>query len=200
MRKDILIKIINGQVLVSSDTLGISSENLQGRIIFKPEPFVDGICRMYVEGKGSILMDKQEDYYTLNILSSLLTSPYLDICFKITEPETEDGIPIFCSKIMHFKVLDTIDSSADIPEEYPSWEQVLDSKVTEIDNKLSEVTELQEDLENKVENGYFKGDKGEQGNPGYTPVKGVDYWTLQDKQEIIDDVLAEIEDADEEVF
>ncbi|MGN0683093.1 MAG: hypothetical protein ACI4JY_05395 [Oscillospiraceae bacterium] len=35
-----------------------------------------------------------------------------------------------------------------------------------------------------------KGDKGEPGADGYTPVKGTDYWTEEDKAEIVDDVLA----------
>lgn len=34
---------------------------------------------------------------------------------------------------------------------------------------------------------------GPQGDPGYTPVKGTDYWTEEDKSEIVDDVLANIE-------
>ena len=33
-----------------------------------------------------------------------------------------------------------------------------------------------------------KGDKGDPGVPGKTPVKGTDYWTAADKQEIIDDI------------
>lgn len=33
-----------------------------------------------------------------------------------------------------------------------------------------------------------KGDKGDKGDPGKTPVKGTDYWTAADKQEIIDDI------------
>lgn len=32
------------------------------------------------------------------------------------------------------------------------------------------------------------GEKGEKGDPGKTPVKGADYWTEADKQEIIDDI------------
>lgn len=142
MRKDITIQVNseNNQVLRSNDCLGISTENLQGKIIFKPEPFVDGICRMYVNNKGSILMQKEEGCYTLDILSSLLTETGLDVCFKITEAETEEGTPIFATKIMHFKVLDTIDTSGEIPEEYPTWEQVLDSKIAEL-------TELEETVE-----------------------------------------------------
>ena len=35
-----------------------------------------------------------------------------------------------------------------------------------------------------------KGDKGDTGADGYTPVKGTDYWTAADKQEIVADTLA----------
>lgn len=37
-----------------------------------------------------------------------------------------------------------------------------------------------------------QGPQGEQGPPGKTPVKGVDYWTEEDKQQIIQDVIAEL--------
>ena len=55
--------------------------------------------------------------------------------------------------------------------------------------------------------GEFDGDKGEQGiqgepgadgkngEDGKTPVKGVDYWTSEDKAEIVEDVLAEMPDV-----
>ena len=35
-----------------------------------------------------------------------------------------------------------------------------------------------------------KGDTGAAGADGYTPVKGTDYWTADDKAEMVDDVLA----------
>lgn len=77
MRKDIQINVdtqTNG-ISISNKTLGISSENLQGKIIFTPKPFINGACRMYIEGHGSVLMDKQENCYTLDIKSSLLITP-----------------------------------------------------------------------------------------------------------------------------
>lgn len=52
----------------------------------------------------------------------------------------------------------------------------------------------------------IKGDRGEPGLPGetgpqgadgYTPVKGTDYWTETDKQEIINEVLAALPAAEE---
>lgn len=45
-----------------------------------------------------------------------------------------------------------------------------------------------------------KGEKGEPGTPGaagHTPVKGTDYWTAADKQEIVNNVLAALPDGTE---
>ncbi len=45
-----------------------------------------------------------------------------------------------------------------------------------------------------------KGDKGDTGNtgaPGKTPVRGKDYWTAADKQEIVNNVLAALPDGTE---
>ena len=36
----------------------------------------------------------------------------------------------------------------------------------------------------------LKGDKGDPGAPGKTPIKGTDYWTAADKAEIVADTLA----------
>lgn len=63
------------QITRSAESMGISSENLQGKIIFTPKPFIDGVCRIYIEDHGSILMDKQDQSYVLDIKSSLLITP-----------------------------------------------------------------------------------------------------------------------------
>lgn len=42
--------------------------------------------------------------------------------------------------------------------------------------------------------------QGDAGKDGKTPVKGTDYWTAADKQEIVDDVLSSIVDGEEETF
>ena len=41
------------------------------------------------------------------------------------------------------------------------------------------------------------GDKGEPGAPGKTPVRGTDYWTAADKQEIVNSVIAALPDGTE---
>lgn len=42
-----------------------------------------------------------------------------------------------------------------------------------------------------------KGDTGAAGADGYTPVRGTDYWTAADKQEIVNDVIAALPDGTE---
>lgn len=54
---------------------------------------------------------------------------------------------------------------------------------------------------NKGETGATgaQGPAGADGSPGadgYTPVRGVDYWTDEDKQQIVDDVLNALPDGD----
>lgn len=45
-----------------------------------------------------------------------------------------------------------------------------------------------------------KGDKGDPGTPGKTPIRGTDYWTEADKQEIVNDVLAALPDGTEVAY
>ena len=42
-----------------------------------------------------------------------------------------------------------------------------------------------------------KGEKGETGAAGYTPQKGVDYWTENDKKEMVESVLLSLPNGDE---
>ena len=42
-----------------------------------------------------------------------------------------------------------------------------------------------------------KGAKGDKGANGKAPVKGTDYWTAADKQEIVNDVIAALPDGTE---
>lgn len=39
---------------------------------------------------------------------------------------------------------------------------------------------------------YYKGSKGDKGDKGDTPIKGVDYYTLKDKEELKAEISSEI--------
>lgn len=41
------------------------------------------------------------------------------------------------------------------------------------------------------------GAPGEPGKDGYTPVKGVDYWTAADKEELVNEVVASLPNGEE---
>ncbi len=151
MKKDILVsintetsKIINN----SACTVGVKSENLQANLIIKPIPFVNGAGRFYVENQGSIKMKKQEDCYILPIKSSLLKNGDFNFCFKVTEPENEGETPIFVSEICDFKVLDTIESEEEIPDQYPSWIETFDSKIAELEELEENIEQAEANREN----------------------------------------------------
>ena len=46
------------------------------------------------------------------------------------------------------------------------------------------------DMDEDTGTGSGSGGAGTPGEPGYTPIKGVDYWTEEDKAEMVQDVLA----------
>lgn len=55
-------------------------------------------------------------------------------------------------------------------------------------------------LQAAKDSGAFRGDKGDpgaKGDPGKTPVRGTDYWTAADKQEIVSSVIAALPDGTE---
>ena len=79
MRKDVLIYVnpTNGFITKDQSIVGMSGENLQGRIIFTFPygKFIDGVAWLEFERgteKGYLLMNKVENTYQLEILSSLL--------------------------------------------------------------------------------------------------------------------------------
>ena len=66
-----------------------------------------------------------------------------------------------------------------------------------------EAVKTAQSVEQRVNSGELdgkdgeKGDKGDKGADGYTPQKGIDYWTDADKIEIVNDVLAALPDGSE---
>ena len=67
-------------------------------------------------------------------------------------------------------------------------------------NSIAELTDTGKPSRGEKGEKGDKGDKGDTGAPGKdgkTPVKGTDYWTVADKQEIVNDVIAALPDGTE---
>lgn len=118
INKDINIKVLsNSMIILDKTILGINGENLQGKIIFNFEKFIDGVAWLEIEKengeKGYIQMTKENETYTLEIKSSLLNQAgYIYMQLRITQDENVNGIPVFKSKKFYVEVLNAINATA----------------------------------------------------------------------------------------
>ena len=132
--KDKKIKVAdNSMVYFNDKVLGIDGENLQGKIIFYFENFKNGVAWLEFEKedgtKKYIPMDKVNETYEVEIKPSLLSDTsiiYLQL--RITEDEKENGIPVVKSKKFYMNILDSINATSTIEEDYPDILDVLNNK------------------------------------------------------------------------
>lgn len=195
MMKDVIIKIDQNSIVYKQETvLGISYENLQGKIIFKfLGTFPKGTAYLEYERdteKGYLQMNQVGEEYQLEIKSSLLTKEgriYLQL--RVTEDATPEGIPVFKSNKFYLEVKEAINATTEIPDEYPEWIDTANEKIKEMDN-LNITTERVEDgvdivltdkkgntTRTEVKDGA-PGPQGPQGEPGAVKMQVVD--TLPD--------------------
>lgn len=161
--KDLLVKVFsNGQVFLPNNVLGYEGEHIARNIIVKMDNFIDGVAILEIDpkkeetGKHFLTMDKQEETYTLPVYESLLTEKELDMQLVITFNEEV----VFKSEVFTFQVGNSINAKdKEFLEEYASY-------VTQINEGLSKIDKTIDDLNEKVESGYFKGEQGLQGPAG----------------------------------
>ena len=189
--KDVIIKIYkDSSVYTESGIIGINYENLQGKLVFEfVDEFVDGIAYLEFERKfekGLIPMNKVGKTYEIEIKSSLLKEiGNIELQLRITQDSIPSGIPVYKSKVFTLEVLDAINATSEIPDEYPEWIDLANEKIKEMDN-LNITTERVEDgvdivltdkkgvtTRTEVKDGE-KGDKGDQGEPGAVKMQVVD--------------------------
>ena len=141
MRKDIIITANSktSRVDLPTSRLGLNGENLQGNIIVKfSDEFVNGNAILEIQRddeKYYLTMQKENESYYLPILSSLLTNPTTIIMqIRITEGTSITDIPVWKSNKFYLKVEESINAEIPIPEEYPEWIDIANSKLNQIDN------------------------------------------------------------------
>lgn len=138
--------LINEDHTVSfdNDYAGLNRENLQGNIVFSFKNFVDGQARaeVIIDGEdGYIMLDKVGETYTMPIKSSLLTSDFIIMQLVIDEPSNSKSVqtsyPVWKSEAFTLKVGYSINATSTIPEDYPSWIQILDELRTETEEAIT---------------------------------------------------------------
>lgn len=178
MIKNITINNSTNKVIMKKEdrTLGVKGENKYETLKFTFEDnFLDGEGILEIQKPNSqkeyIILEKEEDCYLLEVKNSLL-SVEGEIIMQLVVRMTDNRV--FKSVEFSMQVLKAIEATTEIPDEYETWDSTLAAKILEIDSKLEDMTALEQDLENKVESGYFKGEKGDTGEPGQNGTNGVD--------------------------
>ena len=141
MRKDIIITANSktSRVDLPTSRLGLNGENLQGNIIVNfSDEFVNGNAILEIQRddeKYYLVMQKENESYYLPILSSLLSETTTIIMqIRITEGTDNELIPVWKSNKFYLKVEEAINAEIPIPEEYPEWIDIANSKLNQIDN------------------------------------------------------------------
>lgn len=115
--------------------LGYEGENEINKLIFKFEDgFFDGSGLLNVqrgEQKGYVALAKVGDTYELDVKNSLLSQKG-DIKFQLSITSTAGAVIKFDPFAMIVK--DSIDTDAELPEEYPSWQQMIETQLARMDN------------------------------------------------------------------
>ena len=168
-----------------NEVLGLLGENKYETLRFTFDEFIDGFATLIVKKHDTqgnlqnyfINLTKEDESYTLEVQNSLL-----DVAEEITMQlivENENRL-IFKTLPFKMEVLEAMEAEQEIPEQYSTWSELLVQKFLQVDNKLAEVTALEEDLEDKVQSGYFKGQDGEDGQDGQdAKINGVNTLTIE---------------------
>lgn len=178
-------------------TIGNEYENLQGNIVFKfKKEFINGIGWLEMKlpdgTTGFLNLTKENEEYSLPIKSSLLKNQgKIFMQLRITEDENENGIPVFKSNIFYVEVKESLNVTDEIPDQYQSWIDIANEKLLEFEKAITEVENIDINAE-RIETGVeieITDKKGQTKkvvvNDGYTPKKGIDYFTNEEVNSII---------------
>ena len=157
------------KVFLSKSVIGNDGENLQEKLVFSFDSFVNGTARLELNRNNTqsyIMLTKVNNTYELPIRSLITKVGRLDLQLVITEGTNENEIPVFKSNVFFVIVNPSINAEIEEDEEYPQWIDVANTKLNEIDEAL-------DDLQDKVDSGYFKGDKGDKGDRGEQGIQGI---------------------------
>lgn len=219
MMNEFIVKVEKSTRMVDlpKNVIGNDMENLQEKLIFKfTDEFVNGQARLeYKIGstKNYIVLSKENDNYTMPLKNVLTKEGKIEMQLVITETSETEEIPVFKSNVFYLYCNKSINAVNEAPDGYELWIETANAKLNLMDEALAEVDNLDIDA-NKVETTttieitkkdgtikevqIFDGEQGEQGIPGqdgYTPQKGIDYFTPEDIESLnIPTKLSELTD------
>lgn len=146
MNVNIKIEKETRNVSISKNIIGNDGENLQGNFVFTFDEFVDGQAMLFyeIDDEGRFdYLKKVDEQYILPIKSTITKQGTIPMQLVITEGIKENEVPIFKTNVFKVKVGSSIEDGIEQPEEYPSWLEIANTKLNQVDN-------LDIDIENSV--------------------------------------------------
>ena len=141
--------------------LGYEGENNANKLVFEfTDGFLDGLAVLKVERgetKGTIDLVKVNETYELEVKSSLLAVQG-DIKFQFVITEPDGTITKYDPFVMTVK--DAIDADGELPEEYPSWQEIIATELAKVEKATENANKVAEELLLAKENGEFNGENG----------------------------------------
>lgn len=154
---------------VSQDNfLGYEGENKANKLVFAfTDGFVDGLGTLNIKREnevGYVELDKVGETYEFPVRNSIL-GKIGEIKFQVSITKS-DGTVIKYDQFMK-TVKDAIDTDAEMPEDYPTWLDMGNAKLTEMEEAIERSETATEQLLEDKENGTFNGNDGLNGKSAY---------------------------------
>jgi hypothetical protein len=170
----ISLNTVTRECIADSNFLGFEGENQANVLDFSfSGERIDGTAVLNIKrGKdtGFVAVDKVGNGYQLPVRSSLL-SQVGDITFQFVITTPSGAIMKFDSFVM--TVEDAIDTDVPLPEEYPTWVEMANTKLAEVDAAVARANATSAQILQDKANGVFDGKDGATGPQGPRGEQGV---------------------------
>lgn len=135
-----------GMVYLDNTVIGRDNENLQQELIFSFENgFVLGSPRLeykIVNNKYHIPMEIDGENYKTPVKNILTKEGRVEMQLVVVQIAQNEEIPIFKSNVFYMYCNKSINAQEEAPDDYEYWLDVLEEKIVEIDEALTEVDNL----------------------------------------------------------
>lgn len=141
--------------------LGYEGENEANKLVFEfTDGFRDGLGVLNLkrgEEIGYVSLDKVGNTYEFPVKSAILTKTG-EIKFQVVITGNDGSVIKYDPFVMSVK--DAIDADVEMPEDYPSWVDMANAKLAEVDEAITKAETISNQLLQDKENGVFDGKDG----------------------------------------
>lgn len=141
--------------------LGYEGENQANKLVFEfTDGFKDGLGVLNLKREeeiGYVSLEKVGQTYEFPVRNAILSKTGV-IKFQVVITGNDGSVIKYDPFEMFVK--DAIDADSEMPEDYPNWVDMANSKLAEVDGAIAKTQEISNQLLQDKENGVFNGKDG----------------------------------------